>query len=139
MKFCTKCETAKTVDEFYRQGAYYAPHCKVCRSAYDKQRRASFTPEQREQYDAQMRERHLRLKYGISEAEYLFLFAEQEGVCKICGKPEAQNKQLAVDHDHLTGKVRGLLCMLCNTRIGYFEHHDLIPAVLQYLELGAES
>jgi hypothetical protein len=61
-------------------------------------------------------ERSVRLMadFGLTEAEYLLIFEEQNGVCAICKKPPKENRRLAVDHDHGTGAVRGLLCFLCN-------------------------
>lgn len=44
------------------------------------------------------------------------MFLMQGGVCKICSRP-AKTKRLAVDHDHKTGRVRGLLCWWCNNRV----------------------
>jgi len=58
-------------------------------------------------------------RYGLSVAGYYDLLNSQNGGCAICGKePEGRYEYLAVDHDHLTGKVRGLLCAFCNLVIG---------------------
>lgn len=85
-------------------------YCKDC----DKIRRK--TPERmkakkRSAWLAQLR------KYGISESDYEQMHSDQMGLCLICQKPELDIK-LAVDHDHETGKVRGLLCKRCNMAIG---------------------
>jgi Recombination endonuclease VII len=61
------------------------------------------------------RDRYLRKTYGITEAQYNELLAYQGGCCAICRKPP-KGRRLAVDHDHKTGKVRGLLCYFCNSR-----------------------
>lgn len=56
-----------------------------------------------------------RLKrYGITKEEYFEMYGKQGGKCKIC----IVNKATCVDHDHITGKVRGLLCSTCNSAIG---------------------
>jgi hypothetical protein len=84
----------------------------------------------------------LRTNHGISLAEYEEMLSEQDGVCAICGKRETSYdpridciRLLAVDHDHRTGMVRGLLCDNCNHMIGQ-AHDD--PEVLRraadYLE-----
>lgn len=71
-------------------------------------------------------------KFGITEAEYSRLFNQQGGTCAICkGLPDTRWKMLAVDHDHSTGKVRGLLCMTCNTMLGRLE--DRLDKVLEYI------
>jgi hypothetical protein len=58
----------------------------------------------------------LKYRYGITDGCEQLL-AEQGGVCAICGREHA----LVVDHNHTTGKVRGMLCQRCNTGLGYFE------------------
>lgn len=62
-------------------------------------------------------------KYGITPEDYDILFEQQGGVCAACGQPETHKNQygvcrLAVDHDHETGEVRGLLCGRCNRALG---------------------
>jgi hypothetical protein len=68
----------------------------------------------------------LRHKYDMTPEQYDSLLASQGGNCAICGDPPkvGQNKRLHVDHDHATGKVRGLLCMHCNHSI---ERVEKIP------------
>lgn len=85
--------------------------------------------------------RGYRLKqlYGLSQAQYDEMLERQGGVCAICGKPEARVqggkvKALAVDHDHATEAVRGLLCDLCNRVLGLFEDDpDRFYAAASYL------
>lgn len=60
------------------------------------------------------RAHRLKREYGISLADYDRMFAEQKGLCKACGK----KTKLVVDHDHVTNKVRGLLCHQCNVIAG---------------------
>lgn len=57
-----------------------------------------------------LRDKHLKSKYGITFEEYKEMFDKQAGLCAICGLPETNGKSLAVDHCHITGKVRALLC-----------------------------
>lgn len=64
----------------------------------------------------------LKTKYGITESEYNDMFQAQDGCCAICKRAATYYKRkMAVDHNHLTGKVRGLLCVKCNRGIGCFE------------------
>jgi len=67
-------------------------------------------------------------RFNITLEEYQVLFEAQAGVCKICGEEETARKNhseekrmLCVDHDHNTGKVRGLLCNRCNRALGHYE------------------
>jgi len=70
------------------------------------------------------RRRDYRKRYGIGVEEYEELFIKQDGKCAICGKPESRTvkgkvTRLAVEHDHETGKVRGLACHACNRMLGF--------------------
>ena len=70
---------------------------------------------------------HLKRKYGIDEKEYDRLLLLQSGCCAICNKPTSSYKRkLAVDHDHLNGRIRGLLCVKCNGGLGCFEENPLL-------------
>lgn len=70
--------------------------------------------------------KHIRRKYGLTIEKYAALHAEQSGLCKICGNPERQKRDLSVDHDHSTGEVRGLLCMRCNVGLGSFSDDPIM-------------
>lgn len=64
----------------------------------------------------------LKKKYGIGEEEYNHLLMSQSGRCAICQREASDFKRkLAVDHNHTTGKVRGLLCVKCNRGLGCFD------------------
>jgi hypothetical protein len=60
----------------------------------------------------------LKAKFGITLEAYTQMLVAQGGVCAICGK-EPGKRRLDVDHDHETGKIRGLLCNQCNQMLGY--------------------
>lgn len=83
----------------------------------------------------------LKRNYGITMEEYQALHEVQGGVCAICGQPETtvQGRTntpfcLAVDHDHDTGKVRGLLCTPCNRGIGFLRDDPaILERALEYL------
>ena len=79
--------------------------------------------------------RHCRLmwRYGLAASAYDVMLAQQGGVCRICKLPCSTGKRLAVDHDHVTGKVRGLLCRRCNRGLGHFTLETLRSALI-YLE-----
>jgi hypothetical protein len=73
-------------------------------------------------------QRHMR--YGITEPEYLEHYAAQAGRCALCG----DHKELVVDHDHETGRVRGLLCTPCNTALGRLgDNRERLERVLAYV------
>lgn len=77
------------------------------------------TYENSEKYRDQIFNANLRSKYGISLKERTRLFEEQNGCCKVCKRHESEFKRrLHIDHDHATGKIRGLLCANCNLVLG---------------------
>jgi hypothetical protein len=72
--------------------------------------------------------------FGITLEEYERLYEAQNCVCAICGNPNSKGRLLSVDHDHVTGKVRGLLCQKCNTGLGMFNDNlALLASALEYL------
>lgn len=63
----------------------------------------------------------LKREYGIDLTTYESMLSSQNNVCKICSGVNKSGMALAVDHDHKTGQVRGLLCTRCNNQLGWFE------------------
>jgi hypothetical protein len=79
-------------------------------------------------------EYHLQRKYGIGKVERAELLESQGNKCAICQTTEPGKRGFFVDHDHVTNRVRGLLCLRCNTLIGYFERNpEYLAAVTTYL------
>ena len=84
----------------------------------------------------------LKADYNITPEQYNQMLNEQHSVCAICGKPETSinprnnmPRCLAVDHDHNTGKIRGLLCSRCNTALGLLnENKETVSKLVLYLE-----
>jgi hypothetical protein len=70
----------------------------------------------------------VKLKYGLSADSYMALKLSQDGCCAIC----KVSGNLSVDHSHVTGEVRGLLCTKCNTGLGMFQ--DSIQSLLTAVE-----
>ena len=78
------------------------------------------------------RDYNLMYKYGITIEQYNQMFKEQKGCCRICGRHQTEvTQKLNVDHCHVTGKVRGLLCWSCNHKLGWFENNR--DNVIEYL------
>lgn len=72
-------------------------------------------------------------KYGLSSEEYVLMVYSQRNKCAICHKVQ-KGKALAIDHNHSTGKVRGLLCQSCNIGLGHFKDSiDLLINARDYL------
>lgn len=87
------------------------------------------------------RKRHLHKQYGITIKTWAQMLVKQKGVCAVCKQPErkvnnrnGRLQPLCVDHDHKTGRVRGLLCCRCNRSIGLLgDDTQLIKQIWQYL------
>lgn len=81
-------------------------------------------------------------KHKISSNQYKEIFEEQNGLCAICNLEETKKSRtagnvcrLALDHNHSTGKIRGLLCHHCNAAIGHLkEDIELLQSAIRYLE-----
>ena len=84
------------------------------------------------------RDKYLQRTYGITLAQYNQLLSSQNDSCGICGKHKSfEGRNLAVDHDHVTLEIRGLLCWLCNRRlIGKHRDPDLFQSAANYLRQG---
>ena len=86
------------------------------------------------------REWRLRKSYGIGIDDYNNMYKKQNGKCLICGCELKEggwgDKSVAIDHNHKTGTVRGLLCNVCNRGIGMFnDDTKLLMSAIKYLEL----
>ena len=101
---------------------------KATQAAYYKKARAALL--------VRMREKMLS-EYGLSIAEYDALLAKQGNRCAICKVHISEGKRrFAVDHNHSTEAVRGLLCFRCNAGIGKFDDNaELLKLAVAYLEV----
>lgn len=144
-KRCSKCKKLKDRSEFYKNSRSkdgLKSYCKSCtrnfksfKKVYEKTRRATKLwklahPEKIAQYRKSAKNsvkpatiikahfHRISKTYGITKEQYDQMLREQKGVCIICGNTNKSKIRLAVDHDHKTGKVRGLLCSRCNVALG---------------------
>lgn len=80
------------------------------------------------------RKEWMRNKYGLTPERYNEMHRSQHGLCAICGNEEITRwRRLAVDHDHKTGEIRGLLCFKCNMMLAYFEDGNWCKSAAEYL------
>ena len=154
---CVHCNEFKWGCEFYKN------HVTICKSCYKKrnntnrQKKLDSSPEAREKYNAYMRERNARISeeeyinrqcrlYGITYDDYLNLLKEQDGKCAICREQfppwiRGERRPIHIDHNHETGKARGLLCPTCNLLLGHSKEKiaNLVNAVQYLLKWEGES
>lgn len=119
---CESCGKVKLLSEYARvyKGSRFCTWLKSCEPC--KKLEAS--------------DRNRRKKLDLSKEEYENIL---RGVkkCQICGGDQVKNKRLAIDHSHVTGKIRGVLCTLCNTGLGSFrEDIDVMISAINYLTLN---
>ena len=77
----------------------------------------------------------IRSVYKLSEEQLLKLFVDQKGNCALCNVDLETVKKWVIDHDHETGKVRGILCWRCNHGLGQFgDSLDLLKLAVRYME-----
>jgi hypothetical protein len=122
--FASRCEHADRRN-------YSGGRCQPCYSIAHKKkcRKIDSAP-----YKASDSKYRLRKKYGISVEEYEALLEKQKGVCAICLRRCVTGRSLAVDHDHETRVIRGLLCMKCNRAISLLlEDPDVLYRGAEYL------
>lgn len=81
---------------------------------------------------------HIKKAYGLTADDYQTLVDNQKNLCALCGcpPPHKHYSRLHLDHDHVTGRVRGLLCFHCNWRIGWLEKRR--QAINDYLDKSRE-
>jgi hypothetical protein len=83
----------------------------------------------------EMYDRWIQKRYGITIKDYKQLEMAQGGRCAICGGPPSGRGRLHLDHNHSTGRIRGLLCSTCNVGIGGLrDSTDLLMAAVEYLK-----
>jgi hypothetical protein len=148
LRVCTKCGAEKPVADFHKgnKGRGLQGKCKECQKA---ERREWYLKPSSKEYMAAYgrlsrskdyrRDYALKRKFGISLADYDRMHAEQDGRCANPGcrtdRPGKTRPRFDVDHDHSTGKVRGLLCVSCNLAIGLLgEDLQRLLGAIAYLE-----
>lgn len=129
-KWCPDCNDVKPLREFPTNRSASSGYMTSCKPCHNARTRASL------EANGGARNYHLRRRYGITVEHYNKMFAEQDGLCAICQEAPAEH----VDHDHKTGKVRGLLCFNCNGALGQFrDRPDLMLLGATYLMHGVPS
>lgn len=94
-----------------------------------------YSMENREKYLKTKKSTHLKKLYGISNSDYDLLLRSQNGVCAICFGINQSKRRLAVDHNHITKKVRALLCDKCNRGLGFFNDNALLlTKAVEYIQ-----
>lgn len=139
MKWCGSCQSVKPAGEFFankNQADGLQGHCKQC----GREKQASWRANNREKHNRLCADARRKKRLGIEPSKYDALLEAQGGCCAICKglcitkTGTGIQKSLAVDHDHETGAVRGLLCARCNTALGLLGDDPVrVAAALAYV------
>lgn len=141
MKTCPKCCIEKDESEFYRRSGNRSHQFRSYCSACEKPIAAAKSRQWRKENPDKSKDADLRKVYGITLQDKLNMLSKQAKKCAACGASWHGNKRYKdsetgwlVDHDHKTGKIRGLLCDPCNRTIGQAKEdlHRLV-ALTAYL------
>jgi hypothetical protein len=143
-KFCPHCKQYKPLTEFRK---YRAGICRPCANQKqyewfkknpDKKRKneKNYWDKHHEHVTVKRRNATRKRIYNLSPEAYNKLYEQQRGCCAICGIHSSKlGRILQVDHDHLTNKVRGLLCWGCNVAAGlFYDEPELLQKACDYLE-----
>ncbi len=152
MKKCITCNEPKSLDCYYKHSGSKdgrRGECRSCtlRKAAEKLKGASIEfKEYRQRWRKEYNKSPARLqklrdynlaKYGMTAEDYESMLKEQEYKCKLCDsqhRPDVNRGGLYVDHCHKTGKIRGLLCKLCNSLIGFSRDSEgILRSAIDYL------
>jgi hypothetical protein len=165
VKRCKSCGVEKPFDAFYRNATGRdgrRPECKTCTSnarkswyranrarviahasAWQRANAERYSQRQREYREAGRRDyraEHLRWAFGITQADYVDMLDAQRGGCAICGARPVDGGHLHVDHDHSTGRIRGLLCFRCNNALGLLkDDRSRLQRAAEYVDPGEPS
>lgn len=124
--FKAKCKRGHDLSVTRKRQRSGHAYCGECNKENSRRYPQAYTREQ-------MTEWHLRRSYGIGIEEKRAMVEAQGDKCAIC-RSEWGPKGPSVDHDHETGRVRGMLCTRCNMGLGYFrDKADLLQAAARYL------
>jgi len=115
---------------------YYKPDgrsggCKVCRALINKK----WETEKRLKDPDWQKKKRLKADWGLTLEEYQEMLNQQNNKCAICGSTDLKGKQRAIDHNHTTGKIRGILCNNCNNGLGRFKDNiNFLQNAIKYLK-----
>lgn len=123
------------LDNFHRNnknktGTNRHSWCKDCTREYGREWRAKNA--------TYYWDRYLNKRFGLPALDYDALLAAQDEKCAVCKSECKTGNRLAVDHDHVTGRIRGLLCLRCNTMLGQADDDpERLRAAARYLDGNA--
>lgn len=129
-----KAERARAPDQREKRTAYMRKWREANREKHNRQARESRV-RHREAVNERSKRAHYVAKYGITLDEKRAMVDAQGGKCLICAEAFKSSRSTHVDHCHASGRVRGILCHVCNTKLGWLERYA--DSVQKYLKAYA--
>lgn len=129
MKTCIRCVQTKDLSSYWKNNRRKDGLSTVCKICTSKRRNTEVR-----------KSKYVQERYGINLDQFKALLASQNGTCAICAKEETIAdyrgvRALSIDHDHVSNKVRGILCMKCNRALGGFcDSIELLERAVAYLK-----
>ena len=140
IKPCSTCGEPKDLDQYYAHPHTHDGLQTVCKSCHAKTSSAGYRKMSQTEKDRR-NARSKAARYGMSLDEMLAYVDAHNGLCDVCGKPDETHRKatwtnkLTFDHDHVSGKLRGMLCSRCNIAIGSVEDNpETLYALAEYIE-----
>jgi hypothetical protein len=154
VKNCKKCKISQPLENFNKSLRHKYGKNIYCKTCVNKNTRLYYAKtvdkrkEYSQKYEKERRDRpkdhntkkknsRMFLIYGITDVDYKEMLMNQGGVCKVCkGPPNVLGqKRMAIDHNHKTGEVRGLICMICNVMLGHAKDSiQILTSAIEYLK-----
>ena len=141
LRECSEClETLPYPLNFHKNhGKCIQCYGRIARSRLNQDRQNEYHKEWNKKNPSKRRSHHLKHKFNLSLKQYDQILSFQGGNCAICNRPPKGSMPLDVDHDHKTGRIRGLLHGNCNRALGLFEDNpSLCRQAADYLEIRPE-
>ena len=127
---CTRCGIHKPRTEFYTRKNRKSGCTSECKSCHKER----VTKRYKEDPDL-ANDRRAARTYGVDLSYIQNLREQANGICQCCGRPGLHHhKRLVIDHDHITGRVRGLICSNCNSILGFCDDNiTTLENLISYL------
>lgn len=148
VRTCRKCKTEKPLTEFHRDGERYRLDCAACRTdavtRWCKKNKDVVNAAARKRYWEDPEKQyayHLQKTYGLTLSRYNEVLKKQDGKCAICGVDQSKtNRRFGVDHDQVSGRIRGIICGRCNRGMGYLQDNaEICESAARYIREHGRS
>ena len=134
MKKCTKCGEQKPLSDFHKNKSTTDGYCSLCKPC-NKNHASTWNKHNPVKRGVIVQKNNYKKRYGLSVEQKQALIDGQDCKCAICKNELTNTHDVCVDHNHVTGAIRGILCRKCNLGIGHLNDSiDILKSAQEYLE-----